>query len=195
MKRLREKASQSFPARRRGNKMKSVFGRDMCVDENTSQPTSVSVIRRSRTKLARGGCISLQQAALPLVGSYASSSRAPAQVSPPPKPTHRAFWPEVMAPPPTSSSSSRGTLAAKVLPVRSMLPGHLAGSMPSFFTAKSMMRWLAWWNTKRSMSSGVRPARSSTSRAQRGTASTAKRNTDWPSIWTWGGAAVLTPGT
>ena len=51
MKRLHEKASQSFPARRRGNKMKSVFGRDMCVDENTSQPTSVRALRVRRSGL------------------------------------------------------------------------------------------------------------------------------------------------
>ena len=35
-------------------KIKLVFGRDMCVDENTSQPASVGFVRSSRTDPARG---------------------------------------------------------------------------------------------------------------------------------------------
>ncbi len=36
-------------------KFKSVFGRDMCVAENTSQPASVESVRLQRTDYARGG--------------------------------------------------------------------------------------------------------------------------------------------
>jgi len=41
-------------------KLKSVFGRDMCVAENTSRPANVGLVRLQRTSPA------LRQAAVPL---------------------------------------------------------------------------------------------------------------------------------
>ena len=79
--------------------------------------------------------------------------------------------------------------------MRAMLPAHLSGGSLSFRTARSMMRWLAWWKTKRSTSSGLSPARSSTWVTQRGRASTAKRNTACPSIRMTLASPVPTPGT
>ena len=39
---IQDLASQSFPARRRGKKLRHIFSQDMCLGENTSRPASVN---------------------------------------------------------------------------------------------------------------------------------------------------------
>ena len=60
-------ASQSFPARRRGNKVKSVFSGDMRPGKNTSQPSSV--------RPPKGPC--MQRAATPNFGRGHGPGRQP----------------------------------------------------------------------------------------------------------------------
>ena len=61
--------SAADPAARNGRAFRreeliSVFGRDMCVDKNTTQPTSVSADRRRWAALARRGLHSLRESGL-----------------------------------------------------------------------------------------------------------------------------------
>ena len=62
---IQDLAWQSFPARRRGNKLRHIFSQDIRLGENTSRPASVNLAAPFAAKLCA------QQGAKPVGKGYA----------------------------------------------------------------------------------------------------------------------------
>src|SRR5262245_39799872 len=84
----------------------------------------------------------------------------------------------------TASFSARGIVPPVVLPKRSMLMTTFSCGLPSFSVADRIIRRLAWWETKRSISHGLTPLRLRIARAASSVLRTANLNTVAPSCFT-----------
>src|SRR5262249_51437669 len=101
--------------------------------------------------------------ARPRIHAVPSHSRMPApQVSPAPKAERRTREPRVRSPLDAASVSAIGMLAAGVLPDSARQSMTRSAGRPSRSPTAEMIRELAWWETKRAISSRASPAAETT---------------------------------
>src|SRR5256712_5033513 len=117
----------------------------------------------------------------PRRGSYHRTTVL-AQVKPAPKAQNISFMPAWTRPHRTASSSAIATDAADVLPKRSTFTYTLSIGRPACFAVASMIRMLAWWGMRRSMSPAASPARASALSQASAIERTAALNTSRPAL-------------
>ena len=122
------------------------------------QPRDLHAVHRADSRSATARKQGLLKGSASHAWTSVTSGRCAApQEMPAPSAHMSTFWPGLMRPSRTASSSAIGIEALEVLPYSSMLTMNFSSGKPSRSETCVMMRRFAWWATTQSSSALVRP--------------------------------------